>query len=183
MKLLLSYLAIVLVFCSCENDMSAVRAFDKSKLGVEQAYDIETIMSQTAHVKGILTAPYMERHMATPPYTEFPQGLKVVFYSDSLTITSVLTSKYGKLMDGENDVYLRDSVVFLDLQKFQRLDCKDLKWDSKQAKFVTERFCRVSTPLDTIYSMGLDANQDMSEINFHDITGVISPRDSMMGLE
>jgi hypothetical protein len=183
MKLLLSFLAITLVFCSCENDMNAVRAFDKSKLGVEQAYDIETIMSQTAHVKGILTSPYMERHMATPPYTEFPQGLKVVFYSDSLTITGVLTSKYGKLIDGENEMYLRDSVVFLDLQKFQRLDCKDLRWDPKKAIFVTERFCRVSTPRDTVYSIGLDANQDFSIVNFHTVHGVVSPQDSMMNLE
>ncbi|MRG46779.1 LPS export ABC transporter periplasmic protein LptC [Chitinophaga sp. SYP-B3965] len=183
MKLLLSILAIVLVFCSCENDMNAVRAFDKSKVGVEQAYDIETIMSQTAHVKGVLTSAYMERHMATPPYTEFPQGLKVVFYSDSLTITSVLTAKYGKLIDGENEMYLRDSVVFLDLKTLQRLDCKDLRWDPKKALFVTDRFCRVARPGDTIYSIGMNANQDFSAVNFFDVDGVVSPQDSMMNLE
>lgn len=183
MKLLLSYLAIVVLFCSCENDMSAVRAFDKSKMGVEQAYDIETIMSQTAKVKGVLTAPYMERHVSVPPYTEFPQGLKVVFYNDSLQFERVLTARYGKLMDGENDIFLKDSVVFLDLKKLQRLDCKDLRWDSKKGQFLTERFCRISTPVDTIYSIGLTANQDFSVVKLLDISGVVSPQDSMMNLD
>lgn len=182
MKQLFSYLAIVLVFCSCENDMTAVAAFDKTKASVEQAYDIETIMSQTGHVRGVLTSEYMERHTSTPPYTEFPRGLRVVFYSDSLTITSILTAKYGKLLDGENEVYLRDSVVYLDLKTLQRLDCKDLKWDPKKQTFNTERFCRVSTPVDTLYSMGLDANQDFSDVRFHNVNGVITPQDSTLNL-
>lgn len=182
MKLLFSYLAIVILFCSCENDMTAVRAFDKSKMGVEQAYDIETIMSQTAKVKGVLTAPYMERHVSVPPYTEFPQGLKVVFYNDSLQFERVLTARYGKLMDGENEMFLKDSVVILDLKKLQRVDCKDLRWDPKKQQFITERFCRISTPVDTIYSMGLDANQDLSTVNLHRVTGVVSAQDSMMNM-
>lgn len=182
MKLLFSYLAIVVLFCSCENDMTAVRAFDKSKMGVEQAYEIETIMSQTAKVKGVLTAPYMERHMSVPPYTEFPQGLKVVFYNDSLQIERVLTARYGKLMDGENEMFLKDSVVILDLLKLQRVDCKDLRWDPKKQKFITERFCRISTPIDTLYSTGLEANQDLSDINFFHVYGIMTPQDSTMNL-
>ncbi|RPE13347.1 LPS export ABC transporter periplasmic protein LptC [Chitinophaga lutea] len=180
MKQLLSYLAIVLVCCSCENDINAVRKFDANKLGVEQGFDVETIMSQTANVKGILTSPYMERHTNTPSYTEFPRGLKVVFY-DSLKISSVLTARYGKYMDRENDVYLRDSVVFISLKdpaEIKRLDCKDLRWDAKRALFTTDKYCRFSTPYDTLYGVGFDANQDFSWSEFHNVHGSFKSPDS-----
>lgn len=160
--------------------MSAVQAFDKNKVGVEEAFDVEAIMSQTAHVKGVLTAPYMERYTTTPPYTQFPRGLKVVFYNDSLSISSVLTSRYGKYMDGQNDIYLRDSVVFLSLKEMRRLDCKDLKWDAQKALFITEKFCRFATPFDTLYGKGFRANQDFSWYEFDDVYGSFAPPDSTL---
>lgn len=163
--------------------MSAVRAFDKGKTGVEQAYDVETIMSQTAHVKGVLTSPYMERHADKQPYTEFPKGLKVVFYSDSLTITSVLTARYGKYMDGQNDIFLRDSVVFLNLKEMKRLDCKELRYDAKRRMFISNSFVRLSTPLDTLYGQGLESNEDFTDSRILKAYGNFAQRDSMFSAE
>ncbi|MBO9153147.1 LPS export ABC transporter periplasmic protein LptC [Chitinophaga sp. GCM10012297] len=183
MKRIFIYLGIALAFISCENDVNAVRAFDIKKLGVEQAYDIETIMSQTAHVKGVLTAPYMERHLNNPPHTDFPRGLQVVFYTDSLTKESILTSKFGTYEENSTDIYLRDSVVFISLTTAQRLDCKDLRWDSKQNLFVTDRFCRLSTPVDTLYGQGFRANQDFSRSEFINAYGSFAPQDSTLSFQ
>lgn len=184
MKQLFSYLALIIVCCSCENDMNAVRAFDKNKMGVEQAYDVETIMSQTAHVKGVLTAPYMERHVTSPAYTEFPNSLRVVFYNDSLIQTSILTANYGKMDEKENNIYLRDSVVFISYFKGviekERLDCKELKWDDKRKLFISNSLCRVvSFPADTLYGQGLEANQDFSWWQFINSYGSFLPPDSI----
>ncbi|MGX5817896.1 LPS export ABC transporter periplasmic protein LptC [Chitinophaga lutea] len=178
MKRLLSYGLIALAFCSCENDMNAVRQFDQSKMGVEQGYDVETILSQQAHVKGVLTSPYMERHVSTPPYTEFPRGLRVQFYNDSLQTTSVLTARYGKYMDGENDVYLRDSVVFVNLTDMRRLDCQDLRWDNKKELFITDKPCRLTSPGQTIYGTGFEANRDFSWGQFKKTHGSFLAPDS-----
>lgn len=177
------YLGIALALISCENDVNAVRAFDINKLGVEQAYDIESIMSQTAHVKGVLTAPYMERHLTQPPHTDFPRGLQVVFYTDSLTKESILTSKFGTYQENSTDVYLRDSVVFISLKTAQRLDCKDLKWDSKTNQFITDRFCRLSSPRDTLYGQGFRANQDFSRSEFINAYGSFAPEDSILSIQ
>lgn len=187
MKQLFSYLALIIVCCSCENDMNAVRAFDKNKMGVEQAYDVETIMSQTAHVKGVLTAPYMERHVTSPAYTEFPNSLRVVFYNDSLVQTSILTANYGKMDEKENNIYLRDSVVFISYFKGviekERLDCKELKWDDKRKLFISNTLCRVARPGDTLYGQGLEANQDFSWWQFIDAYGSFLPPDSMVNFD
>lgn len=187
MKQLFSYIALVTVCCSCENDVNAVRAFDESKISVEQAYDVETIMSQTAHVKGVLTAPYMERHVAAPAYTEFPNSLRVVFYNDSLIQTSILTANYGKMDEKDNNIYLRDSVVFISYFKGmiakERLDCKELQWDDKKKLFVSNSLCRVARPGDTLYGQGLEANQDFSWWQFIDAYGSFLPPDSMVNFD
>ena len=143
-------------------------------------------MSQTAHVKGVLTAPYMERHLSSPPHTDFPKGLQVIFYTDSLTKESVLTSNFGQILEnpnGTSDIYLRDSVVFINLTTVQRLDCKDLRWDSKINQFVTDRFCRLSTPTDTLYGQGFRANQDFSRSEFINAYGTFAPQDSILSLQ
>lgn len=183
MKRLLPYIAFALLASSCENDMNAVRRFDATKMGVEQADTVETIISQTAHVKGVLTAPYMERNLNTPPFTEFPRGLKVVFYSDSLTETSELTAKYGKMMQNENDIFLRDSVVFKNYKTLERLDCKELKWDAKRQLFVSNSFSRVATPTDTLYGQGFEANQNFSLWRFINAYGSFLPPDSTLSFE
>ncbi len=77
MKRLFAYGALAcLALASCENDINAVAAFDTKKLGVEQAYDVETIVSQSAKVKGVLTSRYMERYVTHPPHTDFPVDCK-----------------------------------------------------------------------------------------------------------
>ncbi|MGN6510192.1 MAG: LPS export ABC transporter periplasmic protein LptC [Chitinophaga sp.] len=174
------YLGIVaMALMSCENDVNAVRAFDAKKLGVEQAYQVETIMSQEAHVKGVLTAPYMERHLTEPPHTDFPKGLQVVFYSDSLTKESILTANFGTYKENSTEIYLRDSVVFISLKTARRLDCKDLRWDPKTNEFVTDNFCRLTTPTQTLYGQGFRANQDLSRSEFIHGSGSMVVEDSL----
>lgn len=183
MKRLLAYGAFACIAIGCENDLSAVAAFDTRKLGVEQAYNVETIVSQSAVVKGVLTAPYMERYVTHPPHTDFPKGLQVIFYDDSSRKESILTANFGRMDEGNNDIFLRDSVVFINLTSAQRLDCKDLRWDSKTSLFITDRFCRLSTLTDTIYGQGFRANQDFSWSEFVHIYGSFVPQDSILSLD
>lgn len=167
----------------CENDMNAVAAFDTKKLGVEQAYNVETIVSQSATVKGVLTSKYMERYVSHPPHTDFPRGLQVIFYDTLGRKESILTANFGRLDEGNNDIFLRDSVVFISLTTAQRLDCKDLRFDSKTNLFITDRFCRISTPTDTIYGRGFRATQDMSRSEFMHVYGSFMPPDSTFSFE
>ncbi|MGE7773477.1 LPS export ABC transporter periplasmic protein LptC [Chitinophaga sp. NPDC101104] len=184
MKRLLAYGALaIMAFSGCENDMNAVAAFDTKKLGVEQAFDVETILSQSATVKGVLTSKYMERYVTHPPHTDFPKGLQVIFYDSVGRKESILTANFGRLDEGTNDIYLRDSVVFISLTTAQRLDCKDLRFDSKTAMFMTDRFCRISTITDTIYASGIRATQDLSRTEFLKANGTFVPQDSSFILE
>jgi hypothetical protein len=69
--------------------------------------------------------------------------------------------------------------VFISLKTARRLDCKDLRWDPKTNEFVTDNFCRLTTPTQTLYGQGFRANQDLSRSEFIHGSGSMVVEDSL----
>ena len=53
----------------------------------------------------------MLRHQDTSPYIEFTKTVHADFYNDSLTLESKLDAHYGRYMESQSKVFLRDSVI------------------------------------------------------------------------
>jgi LPS export ABC transporter protein LptC len=155
---------------SCENSLQELNQFTEKKTGVEEAKNVNIIYSLGDRTKAKLTAPYMLRHEESVPYIEFTKTLHTDFYDDSLRIESRLNAHYGKYMETESKVYLRDSVVVFNT-KGDTLYCNELYWDrSKTGKeFYTDKPVRIRTPSQIIDGDGLDAPQDFK--SWHIING------------
>jgi LPS export ABC transporter protein LptC len=155
---------------SCENSLQELNQFTEKKTGVEEAKNVNIIYSLGDKTKAKLTAPYMLRHEESTPYLEFTKTLHTDFYDDSLRIESRLNAHYGKYMETESKVYLRDSVVVFNT-KGDTLYCNELYWDrSKTGKeFYTDKPVRIRTPSQIIDGDGLDAPQDFK--SWHIING------------
>jgi LPS export ABC transporter protein LptC len=155
---------------SCENSPKDLNQFTEKKTGVEEAKQVSIIYSLGDKTKAKLVAPYMLRHEESVPYIEFTKTLHTDFYDDSLRIESKLDAHYGKYMETESKVYLRDSVVVFNT-KGDTLYCNELYWDrSKTGKeFYTDKPVRIRTPSQVIDGDGLDAPQDFK--SWHIING------------
>jgi lipopolysaccharide export system protein LptC len=155
---------------SCENSLQDLNQFTEKKIGIEEAKQVEIIYSLGDKTKAKLVAPYMLRHEEAVPYVEFTKTLHTDFYDDSLHIESKLDAHYGKYMEAESKVYLRDSVVVFNI-KGDTLYCDELYWDrSKTGKeFYTDKPVRIRTPSQIIDGDGLDAPQDFK--SWHIING------------
>lgn len=152
------------LFFSCENKMSDVADIGKKKLSREEALQIESYMSQGGVMKAKLTAPLMWRTQTDTPKIEFPKTLRVDFYTDSTKIESRLTAKYGRYYERMGTVFLKDSVVVINLIKKDTLRCEELNWDRDKEIFYTDK--RVSIHKangDEVYGLGLTAKQDFSQ--------------------
>src|SRR5688500_12417714 len=120
---------------SCENDIGEVNEFMKKRTGIEEAVDVNSYMSQDGVMKARLTAPYMLRYLADPDkssdsaYVEFPRTLHVDFYDDSSKIESTLDALYARYRENENKVFLKDSVVVINILKGDTLRTNELWWD------------------------------------------------------
>src|SRR5690348_15304531 len=95
------------VMSGCENDPAVVEGLYKKKIGIEEANQVESYLSQDGYVKAKLVAPYMLRYQADSPYIEFPRTLHVDFFDSTGTRESYLDADYGKYFEFDRKVLLK----------------------------------------------------------------------------
>jgi len=177
--------AALLVSCffiiSCENDIRDVNEFLKKQTGVEEAIEVTSYMSQEGVMKAKLQSPFMLRHMSDSPYVEFPRTMHVDFYNDSVKVESTLDAHYARYREYESKVFLKDSVVVINILKGDTLRTNELWWDQNTQEFYTDKPVRIYQPDKTIFGTGLRAAQDFSKYDIYHITGIVLT--SSTGLE
>ena len=170
-------IAALLISCffvvSCENDVKKIDALLKNRTGVEEAYTIEGYISQSGQVKAKLTAPYMVILQGDSPYVEYPRTLHVDFYSDSVTIESILDARYAKYYQYNGKVLLRDSVVVINKMNRDTLLTDELWWDRDKRDFTTDKPVQIHQKDKTIFGKGLWGLQDFSSYKIDTITGTV----------
>lgn len=157
---------------ACENDVNEVRELGRRRPGIEEGKNIESYLSMNGKMKARLTAPLLLRYQGdSAKKAEFPRTLHVDFFNDSLKIESQLNAKYGRYLENENKVFLRDNVVAFNI-KGDTLFCEELYWDQATEKFYTDKKVTVSKNhrRTLIVSLnGMTASQDLKDLHFYNI--------------
>lgn len=159
---------------SCENSLEDIAKITSKRIGVEEAIQVDIVYSLGDKTKARLSAPFMLRHDDAIPYVEFTKKLHADFYDDSLRIESKLDAHYGKYMETESKVFLRDSVVVFNT-KGDTLYCNELYWDRSKIgrEFYTDKPVRIRTPSQIIDGDGLDAPQDFKSWHITNGRGLV----------
>ncbi|MCC7523407.1 MAG: LPS export ABC transporter periplasmic protein LptC [Chitinophagaceae bacterium] len=156
---------LLFLMVACENSEQEIQAFTEKKIGVDEAKAIETYFSQSGKMRAKLTSPIMFRYQDTLPRVEFPQTLHVDFYSDSLTVESILDAKYGRYLEGQKKMFLKDSVVVIQRFNQDTLRCQELWWDQNKEIFYTDKPVKITKRDGTVLpGQGLEASQDFRNI-------------------
>ena len=160
------------VITSCENSQEEVDQLFKKKIAVEEAKNIESYLSQSGKVKSKLTAPYMLRYQADSPYIEFPHSLHVDFFDDSTNIESTVDAHYGKYVEYDHKVLLRDSVLVISRRNGDTLRTQELWWDQDKQQFYTTKPAHVYQRDKIIFAQdGLKASQNLTSYTFYQASG------------
>lgn len=138
--------------------MREVQNLNQKFVGIEEGKDIESYLSQEGKVKAKLMAPLMLRYQQDTPKVEFPKTLRVDFYNDSTKVESKLFAKYGRYLENENKVFLRDSVIVFNITG-DTLIAKELYWDQNKSIFYTDKNVIIRKPDQKVYGTGLRADQ------------------------
>lgn len=163
----------------CENDVEKVNATNERQPNIEEAFKIESYLSEGGRQRAKLVAPYMKRYTLDTSYLEFPRSLHVNFYDSSGKVESQVDALYGKYLETQSKVYLRDSVVAFNV-KGDTLRTPDLWWDQNTRKFYTDKEVRFKSASKIIYGgKGFTADQDLSHYTIFQPTGIIMVPDSM----
>lgn len=164
----------LLLLASCHNDQKEIDELTgKSALQVDKGTDVTIIYSENGKVRGRLFAKeYIHNTQARPPYMDMNKGLKIEMFDDSLKVTTTLTARYGRYYETQNNVLIRDSVVIINA-KGEKLNTDELVWNQSVQKFFTEKPVRITTPTQVMYGNGLESNQDFTEYEITNPTGMV----------
>jgi LPS export ABC transporter protein LptC len=156
-----------------------VNLTNERKASIEEAFKIESFLSTAGRLRAKLTAPYMKRYTLDTSYLEFNRSLHVNFYDSTGRVESQVDALYGKYMETQSKVYLRDSVVAFNI-KGDTLRTPDLWWDQNTRKFYTDKVVRFKSSSKIIYGgKGFEADQDLTNYTIFQPTGIIIVPDSM----
>ncbi len=117
--------------------MKEVAAINKKVTQVEEGKNINTILTTGGKLRAILKAPLMFRYMTDSPYFEFPKGIHVDMYKDSVAIETVIISRFCKYLESQSKVFLRDSVRVTNMDG-DTLWCKQMWWDQTKRIFYSD---------------------------------------------
>jgi LPS export ABC transporter protein LptC len=156
------------VLSGCENDINTVKNLGKKVIGIDEAKNVESYMSQNGKTKAKLIAPSML--LSQDEYgkkVEYPKTLKVDFFDDSLHIQSKLFARYGSFSERDSKIFLKDSVIVFNV-KGDTLICKELFWDQTTQRFSTEKEVYISQtqPVrQTLIGIGFNSDQNLTDVH------------------
>ena len=171
-RFFLLFAIIPFLYIACENDEATVNAFFEKKLGVDEAIDIESFMSQGGRMRAKLTAPLMLRYQDTGSRIILPKTLHVDFFDSTLTIESRMDAFYASYFENRNIINLKDSIQVYNI-KGDTLFCNELNWDQALGRFSTDKPVRIHTPDMIMFGEGLSAPQDFKTFDMYKITNSV----------
>ena len=158
----------------------------KSKLEILENTDIRTLPSMTVKDfttqycdSGILdmemSAPIMEAYNeADPIYTEFREGIEVIFYDGKAEPSATVHAKYAKFVESKNLWELRDSVVFYS-DNGSTLETEQLFWEQSTNvdKIYTDRFVKIISEDQTIMGQGFESDSRLTKRKIKKVTATL----------
>jgi LPS export ABC transporter protein LptC len=165
-------IAIAVTFSACKNDIAEIDALMANfNTQVEKAEEVEILYSDSAQVRVRVTGPSMEYHLdQKDPQQVFPDGVFVEFFDANGIVTSQLSAKYGLRIEREDEVVVRDSVVWQSIEG-EKLETEELIWLEREKRVYTNKFVVVTRPDEIIYGHGFEADQDFSYSRINAIEG------------
>lgn len=153
-------ISLVAMFFSCVNSVKEVNDFLADKnLPIGESRDVTHVYKDSGRVTSRLITPLLFdfSNRKEHPYSEFPEGIKIVTIdykgTDSTTVTGNYAISYSKTSISE---IIGDVVVFNHVEKTKLLTSQ-LYWDQKTNYFFTDKKFKLAVEQDTIYGTGFES--------------------------
>jgi LPS export ABC transporter protein LptC len=126
----------------------------------------------------------MVRTESDTPVVEFPKTLHVDFYDDSTNVESKLFARYGRYLESQGKVFLRDSVIVFNVHG-DTLFTNELWWDQDKEIFYTDKKVLIKQPYNQSFigEAGMEADQSFKTWTLFKGSGVRSVPDSTISSE
>jgi LPS export ABC transporter protein LptC len=168
--------ALAALAAGCENDIERINLLtDEAEYPSVKGNNIKVIYSDSAKVKVQILAPtFLQFPLAEKPYMEFPDGIEVYFYDDSLRIESEIMADYAIYYSEDRLWQARGNVVAHKLNQGDALYTEELFWNEKEERIYSNVYTRVQNGEDVLFGKGgFEAQQNLENWYLKGTTGEI----------
>lgn len=166
------------MFSCTSNDLEKVLEFsDYDSPPTRSTHNVFYTFTDSGKVKNTLKAGILDQYQ-TPDstYSKISKGFELTFFDANANFDGRLTAKNGYI-SGDNSVMIaRDSVVFENREN-ETLHTEELFWYQDSARVYTDKFVTIERADAVIYGKGLTSNQNFTNYEIKDVTGVINIED------
>jgi LPS export ABC transporter protein LptC len=165
------YVAILSCFIiACSNDLDDIRKVTVTDNFPDQtATDLRMVNTDSGKVQFSVKAKIMETVNKPAPMTYLKDGLEVVFFDKQGNKEAILTAYYGERNETSGEMFVRDSVVLVNLKEEQQLETEELFW--KNDSVFSNKSVIVRTKDATLFGKGISADQTFTIFNIKHPTG------------
>lgn len=171
-----------LLLLSCKNDIETINALTSDlNLPDQTGYDVEVTYTDSGKLQGRLKAPEVNVYQQKEePYSEFPQGIDVVFYDELGNPKAFIRAKYAIRYDNENLWEARHEVVAENPSEGKKLETEQLFWDERKEIIYSDKFSKITNP-DGVFmgENGFEAKQDISWWKLKGSSGTVNVREDL----
>jgi LPS export ABC transporter protein LptC len=179
-KLLLILIPGIFCLVACENDIEIINSLtNTNNLPELKGKKVETIYSDSGKVKMQLNADeILQFGKAERPYIEFPKGIHVIFFDDSLKLESEIIADYAKYFTDEKLWEARGNVIALNNVSGEKLNTEELFWDETQQRIYSNSFSRIENKDGVFYGQkGFETNQKFAPLRLKSSRGTVNVKD------
>jgi LPS export ABC transporter protein LptC len=176
----LLFFSLTWLLWSCENDIEHVSMLtDETKDAKIKGTNIEVIYSDSAKVQVQMHAPaYRQFPDVERPYMEFPEGLEVYFYDDSLHIESEFRANYAIYYTEEGLWHATGNVVASRLDNGNALQTEELFWDENKELIYSNVYTKIQNEDGIFYGRkGFESDQNLNNWQLKGTSGTVEVQD------
>lgn len=153
--------------------MAVVKLTAKDSIPDITVINVDSKASEMGLMTYELTAPKMLAFQSNDAYTEFPNGVKIVFYDSIMQPKSELTANYGVSWDSRRTMQARGNVVIRNFQKHEQLNTESLLYNLVTKKVSTEDLVKITQPDKTILGKGMESDELFQNWSIKNVTATI----------
>jgi LPS export ABC transporter protein LptC len=172
----LAFIAGLLLFSACENDMKAIQKISAQEVSkpINRTTGLDVIYSDSGKVKYRITAPLLLEY-TDKGYREMPKGVKIIGFDPKNTMKekSELVADYGIERQKDKVIELRRNVVATN-EKGEKFKSDELIWDQTKKIYYSNKPVQLTFADGTIfYGSGATSSESMYPWTIQNTTGQI----------
>jgi len=138
------------------------------------AKNVSFLYTDSGKIKVNITSPLLRRFSNVErPYTEFPNGLMVVYFSQYPDTNSRISANYAIQWMNEKKWEAKGIVIARNTKGYV-LNTEYMIWDEKKEIIYSDKYVKIATGTDVIVGEGFEADQTFERWKILKVKGAIS---------